>query len=120
MRANNNLILSALPASANQVSNPQWSDNIVRASFQFLATDSSAAGTLQAQGSNDHAVGLPPNQFVPANWNNIGSPVTVAGKGPYLIPAIECSYEYLRVTYTDTSSGMAIGTISIRMKSMAL
>lgn len=119
MRPNNNALLSAVAASANQASVAQWAWDIIRASFQLTATGT-AAGAIQVQASNDKAVGLPPNQFQPTNWSNVGAPVTVAGAGAYITPVVECSYEYLRIIYTDSSSGSATGTLSARMKSAAL
>lgn len=104
MRANNNILLNAVSPASNQVSVAQWSDNIVRASFQLVATGT-AAGTIQIQGSNDQAVGAPANQFQPTNWSNVGSAVTVTGIGAYLVPEIEMSYEYLRLSYVSTATG---------------
>lgn len=104
MRPNNSLILNAVLANANQNSKVIWANDIVRASFQLAATGT-AAGTIQIQASNDQATGTSAGQFIPTNWNNVGSPVTVNGAGSYIVPEIECSYEYLRLTYTDTSGG---------------
>lgn len=119
MRPNNNPILTAVAANSNQSSQAQWAWDMVRASFQLVATGT-AAGTIQIQASNDKSVGLPPNQFQPTNWSNIGSSVTVSGAGAYIVPELELSYEYVRLVYTDTSGGSATGTLSARIKSMAL
>lgn len=118
MRPNNSLILNALPANANQVSTVVWALDIVRASFQWVATGT-AAGTLNVQASNDQAFGAPANQFLPTNWATIAT-IAVPSSGPFNSGEIETSYEYLRVTYTDGSGGTATGTISVRMKSMGL
>lgn len=135
LRANNDLIIGTqsngivvgTPASANINSIPQWTDQIVRASFQAVVTGSTSTGTLQLQVSDDKAVGLPANQFVPTNWTNLGSSVAVAAAGIFWVPAIsgttgyvECSYEYMRVVWTDGSSGANNGSVICRMKSMAL
>lgn len=119
MRPNNNPVLTNVSASGTISSNAQWSDMIIRFSFQAVVTGS-ASGTIIAQASNDFFVGAPPNQFKPTNWSNIGSSVTVTNTGVYIIPEIESSYEYIRLTYTDTSGGTATGSISARMKSCAL
>ncbi len=106
MRPNTNPVFTALTAANSQASNAQWATDIVRASFQAVVTGSGAAGSFQAQASNDKAFGAPPNQFVPTNWSNLGSSVAVAAAGIFFIPAIECSYEYLRLIYTSTATGV--------------
>ncbi len=105
--------------NANLNSVAQWATDIVRASFEVVATGN-AAGSIQVRVSNDQAVGLPANQFQPTNWNLIGSAVTVSGAGVYLIPLFESSYEYLELLYTDSSGGTSTGRISGRIKAMSL
>lgn len=119
MRPNNFAILPAAAANATQTSLCAWAYDIVRASFQLVATGT-AAGTIQVQISNDQAVGAPAGQYAPTNWSDLGTTVAVAGAGVYTVPAVECAYEYIRVVYTDTSSGSATGTVAVRMKSMGL
>lgn len=119
MNPNNNVVIPVTLANTNINSSVQWSDKIVRASFQIVATGD-AAGSLQLQVSNDQAVGKPAYQYVPTNWSNLGSAVVIAGGTIYLIAETEMSYEYLRLVYTDSSSGASTGTVAARMKSMAL
>lgn len=121
MRPNNNALnfgTIATPsftpsAYGNLNSIAQWADNIVRCTFQVVASGT-AAGTLQIQASNDQAFGLPANQFQPTNWFNVGTAATIAGAGAYevgdvfktsVIP-LECSYEYLRLTFVSTKAGV--------------
>ncbi len=120
MRPNNVLVMNALATSASRNSSAIWSEFLVRASFQAVVTGSSSAGTLQMQGSNDYPGEKQGTLFTPTNWSNVGSAVTVSAPGVFLIPSTECSYEYIRVTYTDTSSGSGNGVISIRMKSIGM
>ncbi len=101
-----------------------WAGSIVRASFQITVGSGSAVGTLQLQASNDQSSGLPANQFLPTNWNNVGtasvSCSTTATSRSFLIVSTECSYEYLRCAWTDSSGGAANGLVSIRMVSKGL
>jgi hypothetical protein len=106
-------------ASANTNSIAQWATSIIRASFQFVVVGT-VNGSFQLQVSNDKASGVPPNQFQPSNWSNVGSSVALTSAGPYLIPETEMSYEYLRVVYTDASGATATGTITGRMASKGL
>lgn len=130
MFANNSLISPTASVAGNASSNSKnvWADSIARASFQVATLGTGVInGTFQLQGSNDQAVGAPAGQFNPINWTNIGPASTVNVATPtavYLLAAaaglqnIETSYEYMRVVFTDASSGAATGTFSIRMKSI--
>lgn len=89
-------------------------------SFQFSSTGT-AAGTLQLQVSNDQAPSGQALGFTPTNWSNVGTAVTVtAGPAVFLIPATELAYEYVRAVYTDSTSGTATGTVSVRAKGINL
>ncbi len=113
MRPNNNplnfgtvLAPDYSPAmTGNLTSVAQWADCIVRASFQVVVTGN-AVGTIQAQGANQQAFGLPANQFQPLNWSNVGgSAVAVSGPGSFLFPQFDSSYEYLRLKWVNTGTG---------------
>lgn len=121
MRPNNNLLNFGSIASPNTApvaysnwnSIAQWALDIVRCSFQVVASGT-AAGTLQIQASNDQSFGLPANQFQPTNWFNVGTAATIAGAGAYEVGDVfktsvlplECSYEYLRLTFVSTKAGV--------------
>lgn len=120
LRPANNPIIPATAANQNVNSQILWARDIVRISVQAVVTGSTADGTLQLQFSNDQATGAKPEQFTPTNWSNLGSAVTVAAAGVFAIDETECSYEYLRLVWTDTSSGANNGNVSARSKSMGL
>jgi hypothetical protein len=85
--------------------------NTFRGSAQAVFSDGAAAGSLSFQGSNDQTnAGNLPGVFTPTHWNNIGSPVVVAAGATSLLPLLEFSYRWVRVTFV--SSGGA-GTITI-------
>jgi hypothetical protein len=108
--------MNNLNSATNQNSTPQWTDTIVRASFQIVNTGTST-GSVQLQGSNDQAIGLPANQFTPTNWFNIGSAVTINAAGVFSIAEQELCYEYLQLVYTVNSAG--VGSLLARMKSFS-
>jgi hypothetical protein len=120
MRPNNNIVFTNVAANANRNSLAQWATDIIRTSFQIVVTTGTATGTMKVQASNEKAFGLPANQFQPTDWSDLGAMVVLNGIGSYLIPSLECSYEYLRLVYTDSSGGTATGLISCRMASKAL
>ena|ERR1700745_2470516 len=118
MRPLNIAPLNAVPANANKSSGPVWSDFMIRLTIQAVATAANT-GTVQLQGSNDLPNG-PGVNFIPTNWDNIGSALTLSGTTPVLGPVVECSYEYLRLVYTDASGGTATGTVSARIKALGM
>lgn len=125
MRPSNSLIISnGTSGTASYVSSVVWGWDIVRFSVQVTVGSGSVVGTFQMQGSNDIATGLPPNQFQPTNWNNIGTASVVASSSAtalsFLIVTTESSYEYLRLRYADSSAGAALGLFNARFKAMAL
>lgn len=122
MKPSNSIIMSALANNTNQTSQIVWAFDIVRFSIQAVVTGT-PTGTLQVWVSNDKAVGFPANQFVPTNWVELGSDVSVAAAGVFMVPSsteLEASYEYIKLVYTDGSGGAATGTISANLKAMAL
>lgn len=111
---------TSVTANANFNSLAIWATAILRISFQAVVTGGTATGNLQMQVSNDKPKGVPPGQFQPTNWSNLGSTVAVSGAGTYLIPYVETSYQYIRIQYIDGSSGTGTGTLAITLESKGL
>lgn len=86
------------------------SDLLWRISAQATSTGT-GAGTLQMQASNDQPV---IGTAAPANWSNVGSPVTVAGAVSVILPATDISYQFIRFVYTNTGTG----TIQVIVKAL--
>jgi hypothetical protein len=78
---------------------------IYSASFCPIFGDTSAAGTVKIQGSNDSPVG-PIAQFIPTNWNDIpnATSLIVAGLGPAIIVQT-LNFQFIRAVFTSTNSG---------------
>lgn len=91
------------------------SDQLVSASFQATFSDTTAAGTLQIQASNDiPPAGYLPGTFTPAHWSNIDSATSTvtAGVAPIIfIPQI--CYRWMRVSYSETTPGTS--TMAVAM-----
>jgi hypothetical protein len=119
MLPNNVAPFSAIPANASKNSAFLWADKMLRVSVQAVATAANV-GSIQMQFSNDAITGSQGAQVAPTNWTNLGSPVTLSGTTPVAIPYMEVSYEYLRLVYTDASSGTATGTVTARLVSKGL
>jgi hypothetical protein len=90
------------------------------ASFQASCTDTSAAGTIQIQMSND----IPPagylGIFVPTHWTNITGATATIAAGVMSAPIIlnPMCFRYIRAVYT--SSGAGTGTIHVNMNAQAI
>lgn len=112
----NDLIASNYPSQTSSVSIPQWSQKLVRASFQVTVSSGTIAGSFAVQVSNDYAVGLPPNQFTPTNWVTLNSTTVLCSStatvSTFLLPYAEYSYNYMRLIYTAST---ASGVYSVRM-----
>lgn len=74
---------------------------VYAASGQLVASGASAAGSFKVQVSNDN-VEYP---FLPTNWSNLGSAVSISGAGTYLIQKFDMAYAHLRAVYTSTVTG---------------
>ena len=88
------------------------------ASFVITNGDTSAAGTVKIQGSNDLPVG-DPNQFVPTNFNDIPSATSTiaSGVGPAIVlPTM--NFQYIRAVFTRSGGGTT--TIVINMSALAI
>lgn len=122
MRSSNELVYTAGNSIASSSSNSLLSEQWVRTSFQIACTAGGINGTFSVQGSNDIAVGVPPNQFIPTNWNNIGSSQSVVCSFSVgtcaLIPWFDTCYKYHRLIYAAV--GGTAGSFSARAEVRAL
>jgi len=124
LRSSNELIFPAGSSIASSSSNSLLSEQWIRVSFQIDCLNGSLNGIFTVQGSNDLAVGTPPNQFIPTYWNNIGSSQSVtcsftAGQSG-LIPYFETCYKYHRILFNAGNSGNTAGSFSVRAEVRAL
>jgi hypothetical protein len=95
------------PNTGSQTGPSQWMGQIVSASFVVTMGDTSAAGTVKIQASNDSPAGVTaPTQFTPTNWADIPNATSLiaAGVGPaILIPSM--AFAYIRAVFTETTPG---------------
>lgn len=115
------LVISA-PDTGSQTSKFVDTNQLIAVSFLGYFGDTSAAGTLKIQASND------PNPsgylasidgFAPTNWADIPSATaTVTAGASVLITLPQIVYRWLRVVYT--SSGAGTTTISVAMNAITI
>jgi hypothetical protein len=107
MREVNVAILSAADTTS-QTGSQIDSNQLIIASFQAVFGDSTAAGTVAIQGSNDVAPlqYSSPTTFTATNWTNIPNAtatITAGASAMILIP--QMSFRWIRAVYTSSSGG---------------
>lgn len=112
MKAMNEQILTASPMNVNIAS----AAIDVRFNFgyalQAVYTGSTISGTLKLQGSCDPATGYSPIGG-PTNWTDISnSSVVISAAGSQLYNVTDVMYNWVRLVYTDASSGTSDGVLT--------
>lgn len=108
------LVLSASDVTS-QTSSAIDAVELYAASFQANFGDSTAAGTIHLEASNDitHAQYVP-STFTPTNWTTVPNTTeTVTAGASTLIPFTNTSYRWLRVVFTSSVAGSS--TITVNM-----
>jgi hypothetical protein len=83
-------------------------------SVQATQGDSSAAGTVKLQASNDFSQAANIGNFQPTNWSDIpGATATVTAGATVLIPYTQLSYGWIRAVWTETTPGTSMITLNI-------
>lgn len=80
---------------------------IFQGSWQIIAADSTAAGTIKIQVSNDLCPeGNLPSSFTVSNWSDLsGASSTLSAGGIALIPKTDLAYRWMRAVFTYSSGG---------------
>lgn len=117
MQVYNKPIFPTLPLIMNTTLNstpmPLW--DTWGYSIQLVWTGT-PTGTFKLQGSSDPILkGNPTSQnYNPVNWTDIAnSPYAVTAAGNYMWNVFDVAYNYVRVVYTDGSSGAATSVITV-------
>lgn len=100
--------------TASQTSAQIDSSQTYGASFQAIFGDTSAAGTLKIQMSNDLNPNGPESGFTVTNWSDIPLATSTVASGacpPIILSFI--SARYLRVVYTRSGGGTTTMTVNM-------
>lgn len=120
MRTVNRTVSSNILLNTNYNSPYQQLKNIYTYSIAAIITGT-PTGTIALQASNDpetndtqnNSTNLPPT-VAPTNWVTItGSTFTLTAAGETLFNVDAVGYNYVRVTYTDTSGGTSTARLAI-------
>jgi hypothetical protein len=115
MRNSQVQILSAVD-TATATGSSYWVGQIVSASFCPVFGDTTAAGTVKIQCSDDVPTGAP-QSFTPTNWSDIPNATStiVAGVGPAIVVPNMC-FGWIRAVYTRTGGGST--TVVVNMNQL--
>lgn len=113
MKVYNKPILTSIVLSANRVSAAFQVWEMYGFSIQAVYTGT-PTGTFKLQGSADPIsknTGSPTQ--APTNWTDIaGSSVAVTAAGDYMWNVSDAMYNFVRIVYTDGSSGSSSAVVS--------
>lgn len=73
-------------------------------------------GTFKLQASSDPATAYIEGQNAPTNWSDIpDSTYAVSAAGNYMWNVFDIMYNYIRVVYTDGSSGASTAVLNVQI-----
>lgn len=95
-------------------------NQLIAISFQAVFGDTSAAGTLQIQMSNDICSdSYQPGNFVPSHWTNVpngSASITAGASAVVFLPQI--SFRWIRAIYTSSVAGTS--TIAVNFDALSM
>lgn len=109
---NENLTTSSVDLTSNITSDPLWLAHIVNYSVQFTITGT-PNGTLKLQGSNDFG-GKDSSSASITNWADLSIEQSITASGSYILQDKNCGYKWVRLVWTDSSSGGGSEISSVR------
>lgn len=115
MRTFNKQISTAVALNANSNSTYVPLKNIIMYSIAAIITGT-PTGSLKLQASNDPETNdsVPLSGAPPTNWTDVAnSTVAVSAAGNTMWNVADVAYNYVRVIYTDSSSGASTAVMTI-------
>ncbi len=111
MRAYNEVLLAAGNAAGNLTTAPLQLEYAFGYAMQFIFTGT-PSGTIQLQVSCDAPINanFSTATYVPTDWVNFGSPITVTSGANQVVNSVNAYYPYVRAVYTATSG---TGTLTV-------
>ena len=118
MRQVNCNVLSASDATS-QNGDQIDANQLISASFHAYFGDTSAAGSIKIQASNDVAPIQQAGTFVVSNWVDIPSATaSVTSGGAVLITINQVCYRWMRAVFTQNSAGST--TVNVNMEALSM
>lgn len=111
---NKQLTLDGTDLTSTVLSNPIWLAHIANYSVQITCTGT-PNGTFKLQGSNDFGAkdNQPANASI-TNWADLSISQAVTASGSYMLEDADCGYRWVRLVWTDSSSGGGSAVSSAR------
>lgn len=110
-----NIIAASTRMNTTINSTPCQLKNMFGDSIEVVFTGT-PTGSFKLQASNDPNDQIDPTTFLPGpvNWTDVaGSSQSVAAAGNVMWNVTDVMYNFVRVVYTDTSSGASTATITV-------
>lgn len=102
-----NLTFASTDLQADRTSEKIWLGHIANFAIQ-LAFTGSPNGTFKLQASVDHYDPKNPQNSTVSNWTDIAnSSVTITAAGDHMWTVENAGYTFVRVVWTDSSSGVS-------------
>lgn len=104
----------------SQILNANYNSPAMEVHYQYVfcvvaKITGTPTGTIHLEASNDPFQSQPPG-YTPSNFNTIdNSTFTVTTAGITTWNYIGAGFNYVRVSYVDTSGGLSTATVEIRM-----
>lgn len=112
MKTYNIPLLSSVLMNANINSTAMQLRNMTGYNIQAEFT-SAPTGTLKLQASCDPEEFGPPNNIAPSNWTDIAnSSIAISTSGNYMWNVSDVQYNWVRLVYTDGSSGSSTALLT--------
>jgi len=92
---------------------PVDASQLYKMSAQVVVTDSSITSSLQLQVSNDELNAGYLNLNQPVNWSDLGSPLSIAAPGVFLIEQQDLCYRSIRFVLTNSDSTAHTALINV-------
>lgn len=113
MRTFNQTVSTDVALNADYTSNAIPLKNIFMFNIAAIVSDT-PTGTIKLQVSNDPETNDTIPLVEPPNWVDLlGSSFSLSDEGETMWNVHEVAFNYVRVVYTDTSSGMSDATMTI-------
>lgn len=111
---NEQLILSGTDMTSNITSDPIYLGHIANFAIQLVFTGT-PNGTFKLQCSNDQGASANNIEYaLISNWTDIdGSSQVISASGNHLWNVQNCGYRWVRVVWTDSSTGAATITSAV-------
>ena len=100
---NEDLTTSSVDLTSNITSDPVWLAHIANYSVQ-VTVSGTPNGSFKLQGSNDFG-GKDASSSSITNWSDLSIEQVITASGSYMLSDANCGYKWVRLVWTNSTSG---------------